>query len=68
VRENSGVLADRLYQPADDDHRLAVDLDFNTLENPEAFERFLRANVWSSPEASLALAGEAATQILHKAS
>jgi hypothetical protein len=44
VRENSGVLADRLYQPADDDHRLAVDLDFNTLENPEAFERFLRAN------------------------
>jgi hypothetical protein len=64
VRANAGVLAQRIYQPAGDDSFITLDLDFDSVDAADAFEQFLRSNVWSSPDASPALAGEVKTQLL----
>jgi hypothetical protein len=64
VRKNAGVRSERLYQPADDTARITLDLDFDDQAKAQAFEQFLRANVWSSPSASPALAGEVRTEFL----
>jgi hypothetical protein len=64
VRMEAGVEAERLYQPEGNDEYISLDLDFDDTTKATAFEQFLRANVWSSPDASPALAGEVTTQIL----
>jgi hypothetical protein len=64
VRTKAGVLRYAIRQPASDPAFLSLDLEFGSTGQAEAFEAFLRANVWSSPEASPALAGKPRTQIL----
>jgi len=67
ARERAGVLSARIAQPVDDARYVVVDLDFDDAERANAFLGFLRANVWSTPERSPALAGDITTRILEPA-
>ncbi len=67
VRKEAGVRAERLLQPDGNEQYISLDLDFDDAAHASAFEQFLRTNVWSSPDASPALAGEVKTQILVEA-
>ena len=64
ARRQAGVRAHRVQQPVDDSHYVVIDLDFDTVEQAEAFLGFLRTRVWSSPESSPGLAGAPQTRIL----
>jgi hypothetical protein len=64
VREQSGVLAQRVQQPVDDPHYVVIDLDFETTREAESFLSFLTCKVWSSPGSSPALMGAPQTKIL----
>lgn len=57
VRERAGVVADRVRAPVGDPQRLAIELDFGTVEQARAFRDFLIAEVWSTPDAAPALVG-----------
>ena len=50
--------------PADDDHYVLVDLDFDTEQEAAAFLAFLRTRIWSSPTSSPALVGDPVTRVL----
>ena len=63
-RRAGGVLAERVTRPVDDPRYVVVDLDFGTREEAEAFLAFLRAEVWSDPDRSPALAGTPVTRVL----
>ena len=64
VRTNAGVRAERLHRPVGNDTFIKLDLDFDDEHAARAFEHFLRTNVWSTPAACPALAGEVTTEIL----
>jgi hypothetical protein len=64
ARTNAGVKAERVHQPIDDDRYILVDLDFDTVEQAEAFKGFLETNVWSNPEASPGLGGTPRARVL----
>jgi hypothetical protein len=64
VRARAGVHAHRIAQPVDDDAYIVVELDFTDVPAAEGFLNYLRDNVWSSRDASPALAGEPQTRIL----
>lgn len=63
ARDTAGVLRHRVMRPIDDEHYVAVDLDFPTAEAAAAFERFLRTTVWADPQRSPALVGSQSTRI-----
>ena len=62
------MTAARIQHPVDDDRYVLVDLDFPTREQAERFRRFLETQVWSSREASPALAGSPRTTLLETVS
>lgn len=64
ARAQAGVLDARVQCPAGDPRYVVVDLDFATTGAAEAFERFLRESVWSSPDSAPALAGTPRTVVL----
>ena len=64
ARTEAGVRAHRVHRPADDDHYVLVDLDFDTVEGATAFLAFLRTRIWSSPTESPALACDPTTRVL----
>lgn len=64
ARQKAGVRAQRVSQPVDDDKYVYVSLDFDSVEQAEAFKAFLEKNVWSSPEASPALEGKPTARVL----
>ena len=64
ARTEAGVRAHRVHRPADDDHYVLVDLDFDTVQEATAFLAFLRTRIWSSPTESPALAGDPTTRVL----
>jgi hypothetical protein len=64
ARVNAGVRAQQVRQPVDDDKYIYVDLEFDDVERAAAFKEFLETNVWSSPEASPALAGTPRARVL----
>jgi hypothetical protein len=63
-RAKAGVRAQRVHQPADDDKYIYVELDFDDVESAEAFKRFLETRIWSSSDASPALAGTPRARVL----
>jgi hypothetical protein len=63
-RRQAGVTAARIQQPVDDDRYVVVDLDFETAEQARRFLTFLETQVWTSREASPALAGTPQTRLL----
>jgi hypothetical protein len=66
ARANAGVKEQRVHQPIDDDLYIYVELDFDRVEQAEAFKNFLEANVWSSPEASPGLGGTPRARVLNR--
>ncbi|MEV4511038.1 hypothetical protein AB0K00_18945 [Dactylosporangium sp. NPDC049525] len=67
ARDKAGVLRHRVMRPVDDEHYVAIDLDFPTAQAAEAFERFLRTTVWSDPQRAPALDGTPSTRIFETA-
>ncbi|PYI66102.1 hypothetical protein CVV68_15980 [Arthrobacter livingstonensis] len=65
-RAASGVVAERSFRPIGDEHYVVLDLDFATSDEAEAFLVRLRTQVWSTPDASPALAGGPQTRILER--
>ena len=64
AREQAGVRGYVIRRPADDPNYLMLDLEFGDAEQAADFAEFLRARVWSAPDASPALAGAPVTRIL----
>ena len=64
ARKKAGVRAQRIRQPVDDDKYIYVALDFDSVEEAEAFKRFLETTVWASADASPALAGSPRARVL----
>jgi hypothetical protein len=64
ARAQAGVRAHRIARPVDDPHYVVLDLEFDDADRASAFLGFLQANVWSSREASPALAGEVRASVL----
>ncbi len=64
ARERAGVRAQRVRQPVDDDKYIYVTLDFDSVEEAEAFKGFLETNVWASAGASPALVGTPTARVL----
>lgn len=64
ARRGAGVVAQRVHQPADDEHYIYVQLDFEHQEQAEGFKQFLETTVWASSEASPGLAGAPTARIL----
>jgi hypothetical protein len=64
ARRKAGVLAERVLHPVGDDKYIYVSLDFDSVEQAASFQKFLETNVWTSREASPALAGAPRARIL----
>lgn len=64
IRRQSGVTAESVRHPEGDDHRVIIDLEFDTTDQAHAFLQFLRARVWADPESSPALAGTPEARVL----
>jgi hypothetical protein len=64
ARRHAGVRAERVQTPVDDPGYIVVDLDFETIDEAEAFLQFLRQQVWAVAENAPALAGTPTTMIL----
>ncbi|WP_125611124.1 hypothetical protein [Specibacter cremeus] len=62
-RIGSGVLAVRLWTPANGGPAVAIDLDFAELGRAEAFEARLRADVWPGAAAAGVLTAAPTTGI-----
>ena len=63
-RRQSGVRRHQIFQPADDENYVVLDLEFETEGEAEAFLGWLRSEVWSSREAPPALMGGPQTRIV----
>ncbi|WP_104046063.1 hypothetical protein [Arthrobacter sp. ZGTC412] len=63
-RERSGARGYRIFRPAEQDHEVMLDIDFDSVAEAGAFLDTLRTKVWPSPEKSPAKIGEAKTHIL----
>jgi hypothetical protein len=64
ARAAAGVTHQRIWQPADDQQYIVLDLDFDTSEHAASFLHFLRSRVWATPGNAPALAGAPRTSIL----
>jgi hypothetical protein len=62
-RRQSGVRRHQIFQPADDENYVVLDLEFVSEDEADAFLGWLRSEVRSSREASPALAGGPQTRI-----
>lgn len=67
-RAASGVVAERISVPLDDNHYVVVDLDFTTARAAEDFLARLHGEVWNSATSSPALAGGPKTRIVEQLS
>lgn len=63
-RQRSGARGYRIFRPAEQDHEVMLDIDFNSAAEASAFLNTLRTRVWPSSEKSPAKIGEAKTRIL----
>ena len=64
-REESGVRRYRVFRPLDDPRYVAIDLDFETLAEAEAFRSVLQ-DLWGSGRATPALTGKPQTRIVEE--
>jgi hypothetical protein len=63
-RRHSGVRRHQIFQPTDDPNYVVLDLEFESEDEAGAYLGWLRREVWSSREASPALAGGPQTRIV----
>ena len=66
VRRQAGVRVERVQRPVDNPGYIVVDLEFETVDEAEAFLRFLKDRVWAIPQIAPALAGTPDTMILEE--
>jgi len=64
IRLRSGARSLAIRQPIDDPAQVLIDLDFDTVNQAEAFLDFLRTRVWVNRDNSPALIGAPTTRIL----
>lgn len=64
-RKESGVRRYRVFRPVDDPRYVKIDLDFESVEEAEAFRAALQG-LWGSGRAAPALAGTPQTQIVEE--
>jgi hypothetical protein len=64
ARRKAGVRAERIWQPVDDNKYIYIALDFDEVEQAEAFKGFLERSVWASAKASPALKGKPKARVL----
>jgi hypothetical protein len=64
ARQRAGVRAHRVLQPVDDDKYIYIELDFDSVEQAAAFQRFLETTVWTSRQASPGLDGVPRARVL----
>ena len=62
-RQKSGVRHYRVMRPVDDPAYVMIDLDFDTIDEAEAFIGVMR-KVWQSPQAAPALLGSPQARIV----
>lgn len=62
-REASGVRRYQVFRPVDDPNFVAIDLEFDTLDEAETFKLALEG-VWRSPQAKAALAGQPRARVV----
>lgn len=67
ARRNAGARDERVHQPIGDPHYVIVDLDFDTVDEANAFLQFLEAVVWSNPANAPALASSPRALVLERA-
>ncbi len=67
ARRNAGVRDERVHQPVGDPHYVIVDLDFDTVDEANAFLQFLETVVWSNSANAPALAGSPHALVLERA-
>ena len=64
ARTNAGVRSESIHQPVDDDRYIYVRLEFDSVDQADAFKRFLETSVWTSREASPGLGGPPRARVL----
>jgi hypothetical protein len=64
ARVNAGVRSQTIEQPVDDHKYIYVRLDFDRVDQANAFKQFLETKIWSSRDASPGLAGTPRTRVL----
>lgn len=64
ARKSAGVKAQRIHQPVDDERYICVELDFDTVDEAQAFKRFLETKVWASPATAPGLGGTPRARVL----
>jgi len=67
MRRDAGVRAERVQRPVHDQRYVVIDLDFDTVDEAEAFLHFLKTQVWANVENAPALAGTPETMVLEAA-
>ena len=64
ARTNAGVRSQTIHHPVDDEKYIYVRLEFDNVEQAEAFKRFLETKVWTSRDASPGLGGAPRARVL----
>lgn len=64
ARANAGVRSEAIHQPIDDDKYIYIRLEFDGVDQANAFKQFLETKVWSSREASPGLGGTPRARVL----
>jgi hypothetical protein len=64
ARASAGVRSEAIHQPIDDEKYIYVRLEFDGVEEAEAFKYFLETKVWGSPDASPGLGGTPRARVL----
>lgn len=67
ARRSAGARDERVHQPVGDANYVVVELDFDTVEEANAFLQFLRTVVWADPAKAPALAGAPRALVLERA-
>jgi hypothetical protein len=63
-RGRHGARCHRIFKAVGDDHRVTLDIDFDTPSEADAFLTVLRNDVWSSTDNAPAKIGTPSTQII----
>lgn len=64
IRRRAGVTGETVRRAHGDDRAVVIDLEFDTVDQAQAFLQFLRTEVWAIPTNSPALVGTPVARVL----
>lgn len=67
ARRSHGARGELVRQPVGDPNYVVIDVDFDTVDEANAFLQFLETVVWSNPANAPALAGSPRVLVLERA-